>query len=128
MKTTAEKIAVMQAYEDGKTIVVKFSEGGGTHEFSKTERGEPTWDWSSGRDYWVKEDEPDSIDWSHVAARFTFMARDENGEVYLYDHKPAIIGRAWIVQNDTVCVSADRFSSLRVGTIDWSKSLVERPA
>jgi len=45
MKTTAEKIAVMQAYEDGKKIQVDFDFGTSTTFVVKTINGELEWDW-----------------------------------------------------------------------------------
>lgn len=44
MKTTKDKIKIMQAYEDGETI--RFTRiGAGTCDFLKANRGEPEWDW-----------------------------------------------------------------------------------
>jgi len=58
MKTTAEKIAVMQAYEDGKTIQVSmrgFASGVTPCELSKKSVKNPLWDWET-YDYNIKKE------------------------------------------------------------------------
>lgn len=52
MKTTAEKIAVMQAYEDGKTIIVNWGIEG-KEERIKKNYGEQEWNWNAC-DYSIK--------------------------------------------------------------------------
>lgn len=45
MKTTAEKIAVMQAYDEGKKIKTEFDFGTSTTFLVKNVHGELEWDW-----------------------------------------------------------------------------------
>jgi len=54
MKTTAQKISVMQAYEDGKIIEIKSSQGVFYKKF-KDEDGELEWDWCRN-DYRIVEE------------------------------------------------------------------------
>lgn len=118
MKTTAQKIEVMQAYVDGKKI-----QGHVAGEWCDFE-GEPNWQWFSN-DYRVKPLEPDSINWDHVAPAFKFMARDEDGTVWLYDGLPSAGYASWHCGGK--CTEAHLFSSLKVGGMDWKDSLMERP-
>ena len=62
MKTTAEKISVMQAYEDGWKILAKHQDGPGL-ELIKVKDGELAWNWFN-TDYSIVE-EPKRIpfDW-----------------------------------------------------------------
>lgn len=56
MKTTEEKIAIMQAYVDGQHI--QYREDFYDREWSDFDEGSyPTWDWSSS-DYRIKPAEP----------------------------------------------------------------------
>jgi len=52
MKTTAEKIAVMQAYEDGKRVMCQSDIGPA---FGLDLDTNPGWNWDKN-DYWVKPD------------------------------------------------------------------------
>lgn len=124
-KTTAEKIAVMQAYEDGKTIVVSVRSGNYPTEFKKSEtHADAIWNWQS-YDYAVKQ-EPDSIDWGNVAQEWRFMARDSDGEVWFYQNRPTAWGASWTTDGEVT--RARSHASLKVGDIDWRKSLLGRPA
>lgn len=73
---------------------------------------------------------PDSIDWSHVAPRFKWMARDENGVVALYEDEPYVddICDMWTM-GEFGCEwhNARNFSSYVRGSCDWKDSLVQRP-
>jgi len=74
---------------------------------------------------------PDEIDWSAVHPDYNYMARDENGEVWLHLEKPSKHsdcwvsgGGLWIIQNISVdCV----FSSYKNNGLPWDQSLVMRP-
>lgn len=118
MKTTPEMIAVMQAYVDGKEIEALF---GTDTAWIKVEL--PFWDWQRNN-YRIRE-VPDSIDWSHVAPGFNWMARDEGGIAWLFSKKPPRSGRFWL--NDGMAIRADYFASYRRGTTDGANSLVSRP-
>lgn len=68
-----------------------------------------------------------SIDWSHVAPKFKWMAQDENGDAYLYaESKPDAAHSVWVTEGAFCECSA--FPGYTPGTCDWKDSLVERPA
>lgn len=68
---------------------------------------------------------PDTIDWSHVAPEWKWMARDEDGEGFLFRSMPEIDdGGYWC---DDENLEADVFASYRRGTVAWQDSLVKRP-
>ena len=67
-----------------------------------------------------------SIDWSHVAPQFKWMATDDSGETWLYDDHPEILGKIWVF-NGLDCFEIDAFASFTPGTCDWKDSLVQRP-
>lgn len=79
---------------------------------------------------------PDSIDWSHVAPEWKFMARDEDGTPWTFKEKPKAdhhpIGGSWEEQSKGSLLeckgSAWNFASYKRGTVAWQDSLVERPA
>lgn len=71
---------------------------------------------------------PDSIDWSHVAGGFDWMARDEDGEPHHYDAEPEVAMSHWLIGGGgELAISAASHASYRRGTVDWRDSLVRRP-
>lgn len=78
---------------------------------------------------------PDSIDWSHVAPEWKFMARDEDGTPWTFKEKPKAdhhpIGGSWEEQSKGSLLeckgSAWNFASYKRGTVAWQDSLVARP-
>lgn len=70
---------------------------------------------------------PDSIDWSHVAPEWKFMARNGEGNTYLFCRQPMMSthGDGWILHGFT---TVKAFASYRRGTVDWRDSLVRRPS
>lgn len=69
---------------------------------------------------------PDTIDWSHVAPEWKFMARDESGQVFLYDEKPEPDPEGWHTHG--TWETATVFASYKRGTVAWQDSLVKRPS
>ena len=69
----------------------------------------------------------DSLNWDHVSDDFICHARNEDGGVRLFEEKPTIDPEwgHWVSISSEV--SADGFSSLTIGTCDWTESLVFRP-
>lgn len=67
-----------------------------------------------------------SIDWSHVAPQFKWMATDEDGNTYVYSLHPGYSSSQWIAKF-TDCAIATPFASLVPGTCVWKDSLVRRP-
>jgi len=120
-KRTAEMIAVMQAYVDGKAIEV--SHGGGPF---RVFNGDPCWTWSS-YEYRIATI-PDSINWDHVAPEWKWMARDVFGDVRLYQSEPRVKPPRMVWSSTPhVCAPIDGFASYTRGTVDWKDSLVRRP-
>ncbi|XZG69281.1 hypothetical protein ACTSKR_11515 [Chitinibacteraceae bacterium HSL-7] len=66
-----------------------------------------------------------SIDWSHVAPEWKWLATHKNGDSYLHNTEPRIDGSAWAGTH--FCISAKNFASFKPGTCDWRDSLVMRP-
>lgn len=67
-----------------------------------------------------------SIDWSHVAPEFKWMAQDRSGCGWLFKSKPRF-GCECALFSDEPGVKADGFQSYTPGTCDWRDSLVGRP-
>jgi hypothetical protein len=67
-----------------------------------------------------------SIDWSHVAPQFKWMATSKSGLTWLFEADP-YLGQAMWCTNTGRCINADTFASFRAGTCDWKDSLVQRP-
>lgn len=121
IEKTKQMIAVMQAYVDGKPIEC-FSLASLSAAWQNV--SDPIWSWFSN-DYRISTT-PDSIDWSHVAPEWKFMARDESGNVFLYGSYPRRCGNYW-GDHTSIFIQAKYFSSYRRGTCDWKESLVRRP-
>lgn len=66
-----------------------------------------------------------SIDWSHVAPEYKWLARDESGDAYVYSGQPCAHDGIWKYVGKYRM--ADPFASYTPGTCDWKDSLVERP-
>ncbi len=115
----ADQLSIMGAWLDGKTIQYRPSE----REWKDISL--PSW---SGPNYYrVKPDEPDYIDWSHIDPRFKYMARDEAGQVYLYENEPKVGDVVWKVMGGSFTRVDGIFASYKQGTVGWDKSLVKRP-
>ena len=71
----------------------------------------------------------DSVDWSHVAKGWSYMARDENGGVWMYDIEPEDDQRArkWLFSGEDTLRIDGLLASYTQGTCDWTDSLVVRP-
>lgn len=76
--------------------------------------------------YRIKTTKP-SIDWSQVSDKYKYLARDEDGQVYLYVNKHVLKQNNWWTLEDGDYDIASVFKSLDVGNCIWSESLVERP-
>lgn len=126
-KTTAEKIAVMQAYENGDEIearVFKFKENAWFSLNNLT----PAWDWST-QDYRVKPKPapiPMTIPWDVIEDKWQWAAMNQNGGVYVYPDKPQIDWENpyWSQEDDWYRV--DEVLKIDKGTVDWKDSLQER--
>ncbi len=66
-----------------------------------------------------------SIDWSHVALEFNWLALNERGKAFIYETRPERHNFGW--SNSVGWCSARGFASLTPGSCDWKDSLVMRP-
>lgn len=115
-KTTREMIEVMEAYERGEKVEMRYESGWDSQPY-------PVWNWAI-YDYRIAAT-PDTINWDHVAPEYKWMARDKDGRAYLYIEKPTADHNNWL---STLCCQASVFSSYKHGTVSWERSLVERPS
>ncbi len=81
--------------------------------------------WHAYAVYRVAPTKP-SIDWSHVAPQFRWMATDVDGKAYIYSSNPRLSANQW-VGDGAGCGLASSLASFRAGTCDWKYSLVQRP-
>lgn len=115
IERTKRMIEVMQAYVDGEKIEYKLG-----NEWEVNER--PVWNWPTVNYRIAKK--PDTINWDHVAPEFKYMARDEDGDVFLFTEKPEKLHNYW---RNGYKIPVIAHSSYRKGTVDWKESLVIRP-
>lgn len=121
-KTTAEMIAVMQAYERGEKIELKCNISG---EYSDCR---PYWNWIDN-DYRIAPPKPvpHQIDWSHVGDKFCAIVTTSKGEVYLTTSLPQLSFDTFEWPMTTTFLYADVFSSFKPGNMPWQESLAIRP-
>ena len=67
-----------------------------------------------------------TVNWDHVNSRYNYLAQDESGTCWVYEHVPILIEDEWASSRGD-CTPADCLQSLVPGTCDWKDSLVERP-
>ena len=86
--------------------------------------------WKPLATYQVEAIEPPktkpSIDWSHLAPDYRWLARDSGEDAYVYAAKPSCGTHGWTAQG--LAVLAAGLASYAPGDCDWQDSLVERPA
>ena len=105
---------------------------GGPYEFwdsfgAWTDIDEPSW---SGTVVYRVKPQPTtkpSIDWSHVAPEYQWLARDANGRGFLYEDAPRLISEGGVWATSPCYLLARHFASYTPGTCDWRESLVQRP-
>lgn len=117
---TADMIKVMQAYVDGEKVE-------GESDGIANKLDEPIWNWGNINYRIAPATTPDSIDWSHVAPEFKWMARDEDGTAWLFRLEPNVSDEIerWTCGENRQ--SVDAIASYNRGTCDWKGSLVKRP-
>ena len=120
MKTTAEMIEVMQAFERGEKIEYFSSY---VEKWVHTEF--PNWDWAY-TNYRIAQKSKPSVNWDHVLKNCNWLARDRNKRVYVYEQKP-VLGDGFWAASEGLIFSTDCLASLEEGDCDWQDSLVERP-
>ena len=67
-----------------------------------------------------------SINWSHVAPKYKWLARDKQGKCWLLTQRPFEGKNDWLFCNFETRME-DQFASFDPGTCDWRESLVRRP-
>lgn len=123
-KTTAEKIAVMQAYERGEKI--EYRNIGSMQRW--LESANPKW--SLGViDYRIAAPDPvpHTIDWSHVSDDYVCMVTTSHGNHYLATSIPEDGIDTWHWPFDVVFSLIQSHSSFKPGNMPWQDSLVVRP-
>lgn len=117
-----DRVAIMQAWLDGKAIQYRVSddEVWGDFDPGVVPRFMPSYD------YRLRPTIQDSIDWSHVAPRFKFMARDGDGKAYLFVSEPILRGSAWHPSLSCGVCDAAIFTSYTQGETSWKDSIVRR--
>jgi hypothetical protein len=121
IERTKRMIEVMQAYVDGERVEIKYEGGRWWHQYVEADG----WNWSQFNYRIAPAATPDTIDWSHVAPEFKWMARDSEGQCWLYHTEPKSECCSWYSMDDVT--PADSFTSYRRGTCGWKDSLVIRP-
>ena len=124
-KSTAEKVAVMQAYLSGEALEATTDDVSswvewGTHQ-------EPTWNWEKC-DYRVKEEDHTlDIPWEVVDEKWKWAAMDDDGRVYLYTGEPHP-DSGQFVEDTWQEVAGTSFLKIRLpDTKHWDKTLTKRP-
>lgn len=120
---TKDMIEVMQAYDNGKAIELRRN-----NEYEWSACRNPVWNWFLF-EYRIKPDTKDEIDWSHVHERWKFMARDGNGNAYLFESEPKVLSGSdvWLPCDGDYYRVSHILSSYVKGTCDWTESLAARP-
>ncbi|SDR18768.1 hypothetical protein SAMN05443245_3415 [Paraburkholderia fungorum] len=95
----------------------------------------PSPQWGAKGRYRVRPKREDlvlpSIDWSHVVAKWKWLAQDENGELWVFSERPEISAAAkwWFVAGgkSTEIQAVAALASAKSGSGDWRKLIVQRP-
>lgn len=120
---TQQMIDVIQAHMRGEKI--EWRHAGSDHEWR--DPSFLTWNFSEFEYRIAPEPKiPDSIDWSHVAPEFRFMARNHDGAAFVHTEAPRRLNTVWI--SSTKSHRVERLlASYKRGNMEWQDSLVERP-
>lgn len=124
-KTLEEKIAIMQAYLNGKPIEVKIS---GLNKWELIYGREPNWNWGD-TDYRVKEPTKPSINWDHISKSYKYLFYCAPRDKYLLSDLPPImsLGHNWLLQTSLQPpIEASVFSSFKPGCKECRDIVVKR--
>lgn len=116
IEQTKEMIAVMQAFIDGKEIEMKFRDKS-TDRFDIVDN--PRWNMDEF-EYRIRQIQ-DTVDKSHISSEYKFMARNQDGGVYVHTRYPETNGKRWSSMHSARVTSP---SYVR-GSTDWKESVVE---
>lgn len=121
---TARKHAeLIKQWADDNSIVIEWLKDDGDGKGEWTECVSPTW--QDVLEYRIKPTKP-SIDWSHVHPDYKWMAKDEDGEMWLYEVEPSLAVSGWVA-GYLGGMQAMCFASAKPGSCHWRDSLVQRP-
>lgn len=67
-----------------------------------------------------------SIDWSHVAPKWTWLAQDSSGSAFIHERMP-VTETSTVWHGGGSFAHAMHFASFKPGTGDWKKLIVQRP-
>lgn len=121
--TIQGKIAVMQAFADGKAIEVSPKRG---NIWEKTNH--PYWSWALN-DYRIYE-EPvilDEIPWDFVNPEYKYHAFDNDGKGYFLKYPPRLDSKEGYWYCDRHSHTSSSLVVIKRGNKPWDKSLVKRP-
>lgn len=124
---TAEMIKAMQAYVGGAEIESRLKLCGYKGWSNISLFGEPTWNWSASDYRIAPSTTPDTLDWSHVAPEFKWMARDADDRAFVYENEPSPDSFRFTVNKGEFQQIDGLLASYKRGTCDWRDSLVKRP-
>lgn len=110
-----DKLALLTAWVDGEEIEFHSS-----HDDKWRYIKSPLWD--KNTPYRVKLSS-DSINWDHVPERYKFMARCDDGRVFLFESYPHKMCDGWVSTGDFAKVA---HSSYKQGNAHWTNSVVCR--
>lgn len=119
--TIQGKIAVMQAFADGKQI--EFLSLGST-KWKPTST--PAWSWDETC-YRIYEEPviPDEVPWNAVDPKYKYHAFDLDGNGYFYTDNPLHMSTGWGLSEG--CLATSVLFVIKRGNQPWDKSLVKRP-
>ena len=71
----------------------------------------------------------DTIDWSSIKPEWKYAARDEDGNVYVYQVIPSAKYTSWVgwSHDDGLGINPRLLNIHTRGTCDWKDSLIKRP-
>ena len=120
---------LLRLYAADTTIRVFVKCDGNRHAHAKWE--EVIADFDGRQEFFVRGDEPDSINWNEVSRAYNWMCRDMWGSIKLYKSEPFIIDHeetSWDHQGTYIGdAKGSVFASYSHGTRPWQESKVKRP-
>ena len=66
--------------------------------------------------------------WAVLDKKWQWAARDQDGQIWLYDSEPETSFDTWVFDGDD-CMNANSIAPhlIRPGTVTWDQSLIQRP-
>lgn len=80
------------------------------------------------QEYRLKPQEILTIDqWKLLEPEWKYVAKSDNGKVYLFEGKPTLGNVLWWAGDECVTICPLKLSSNIINSINWKESLQERP-